>query len=603
EDAIIGQDLNSIITSWNTGAERLFGYTSQEAIGQSVTLLVPPDRLHEEDEIHERLNRGESVEHCETVRLRKNGSPLEISLTISPIKDATGQVIGASKVARDITERKKTDEALRDSEERFRSLVSVITDVPWVADATGAFITPQSAWEAYTGQSWEEHRGFGWANALHPDDRERVKEIWQLACESRTLFQSEGRVWHAPTQRWRCFMAKATPLLNADGSVREWVGTCIDCDDQKRVEEKLEEIVAERTAALQRTIDERERLQDQLLQAQKMESVGILASGIAHDFNNLLNIISGYTGAMHMNPTMVPEGIRVIEESVKRGTALIRQLSVLGRKDETKFAALALNRVIENLAELLTETFSKTIVITLDLEHGLPAINGNENQLRQILLNLCVNSREAMPEGGRISVKTETVAREALRRRFSEVDAERYVSISVSDTGSGMDDATQRRIFEPFFTTKPLGQGTGLGLAVVYGIVKNHGGFIEVKSQTGCGTTFCIYLPVLNVPAEQISEAEPIATTPKSGNRGETILFVDDEARQLSLMRRLLEREGYKVLCAKDGIQAVEIFKRNKDEIAVAVIDLELPKLNGWQACQQMRQIRPALKALIATGF
>ena len=506
----------------------------------------------------------------------------------------------------DIIERIQTEDTLRESEERFRSLVSVITDVPWTTDSEGRFITPQTAWAAYTGQNWQEHRGSGWANVIHPEDRERVKEIWKEACASHKLYESAGRLWHAPTQRWRYFMAKATPLLNTDGSVREWVGTCIDCDDQRRVEENLEKIVAERTAALQRTIDEREQLQDQLLQAQKMESVGTLASGVAHDFNNLLNIISGYTANIRMNSknvATVAEGVNVIEQTVKRGTSLVRQLLILGRKGETKFATLTLNSIIANLAGLLEETFSKTIAITLNLEHELPAINGNENQLRQILLNLCVNAREAMPQGGRISIKTETVSREELRPRIPEADAERYVSINVSDTGIGIDDTTQPRIFEPFFTTKPEGQGTGLGLAVVYGIVKNHSGFIEVKSEIGSGTTFCIYLPVPDVTAEQTSEAGPIAVTSKSRSGGETILFVDDEEHQLVLMQRILEREGYKFLGATDGMEAVEVFNRHKDEIAVAVMDLGLPRLNGWQAFRRMREIRPSLKALIATGY
>jgi CheY-like chemotaxis protein len=259
--------------------------------------------------------------------------------------------------------------------------------------------------------------------------------------------------------------------------------------------------------------------------------------------------------------------------------------------------------VIENFAALLKETFNKTIDINLDLDKGVPAIRGDENQFRQILLNLCLNSRDAMPEGGRISIMTETVSREELRRRIFEVEAARYVSISVTDTGCGMDAATQQRIFEPFFTTKPKDRGTGLGLAVVYGIVKNHDGFIEVKSETGCGTTVCIYFPVPDVAAEAISVAAPIVTTPKCENGGETILIVDDEPPQLDLMLRLLKREGYKVFGAKDGIEAVEVFKRHKDVIALAVMDLGLPKLNGWQALEQMRKIRPALKALIASGF
>ena len=371
DDAIISKDLNGVITSWNKSAERLFGYTADEAVGRSITMLIPSDRLDEEPKILEQLKRGERVDHFETIRVRKDGSPLNISLTISPVKGADGRIIGASKIARDITERKRAQEDLQN--------------------------------------------------------------------------------------------------LNAD----------------------LENRVADRTADLRRSITEREELQDQLLQVQKMESLGTLASGVAHDFNNLLNIILSHATIMRVdgkNPASISEGAAVIEETVRRGATLVQQLMSMGRKTETKFEPVRLNSLAEKLANLLTETFPKTIIIILDLEPGLPAINGDENQLHQTLLNLCVNARDAMPEGGRISLKTETVSGTDLRRHVPEAAAERYVSISVTDRGIGMDDATQRRVFEPFFTTKPVGQGTGLGLAVAYGIVKNHDGFIEVKSKVGHGT-------------------------------------------------------------------------------------------------------------------
>jgi two-component system, cell cycle sensor histidine kinase and response regulator CckA len=259
--------------------------------------------------------------------------------------------------------------------------------------------------------------------------------------------------------------------------------------------------------------------------------------------------------------------------------------------------------VAEKLAKLLTQTFPKTIVITLELERELSAIAGNENQLHQTLLNLCVNARDAMPKGGRIAIKTETVVGEELRCRMPEAGARCYASISVSDSGSGMDEATQRRIFEPFFTTKPMGEGTGLGLAVVYGIVKNHSGFIEVKSIVGHGATFCVYLPIPEKVAGEgfISAANDAA--PKVAGRGQTILFVDDEERQLNAMRGFLESEGYKVLAAKDGVEALERFKQHQDKIALAVLDLGLPRLGGWQAFQQMREIKPELQALVASGF
>jgi two-component system, cell cycle sensor histidine kinase and response regulator CckA len=486
DDAIISKNLNGVITSWNKSAERLFGYTADEAIGKSVTMLIPADRLDEEPKILEQLKRGERVDHFETIRMRKDGSLLDISLTISPVKDANGRIIGASKIARDISEQKRAREVLQN--------------------------------------------------------------------------------------------------LNAE----------------------LESRVAERTADLRRSLAELERLQDQLLQAQKMESIGTLATGVAHDFNNILNIILSHATVMRLggkNSASITEGAAVIEETVRRGASLVQQLLTLGRKNETSFEPVRLNSVAEKLANLLRETFTKTISIILDLDPGLPTINGDENQLHQTLLNLCVNARDAMPDGGRISLKTETVSGGDLRCHVPEAAAERYVAISVSDSGSGMDAATQRRVFEPFFTTKPLEQGTGLGLAVVYGIVKTHDGFIDVKSKLGDGTTFCIHLPIPTEAARQRSEAASNSTGLKRSGNGETILFVDDEETQLNVMRHLLESEGYRVLGAKTGVEALETFKQNKDAIAVAVLDLGLPQLGGWQAFQQMREIRSGLKVLITTGF
>jgi two-component system, cell cycle sensor histidine kinase and response regulator CckA len=303
------------------------------------------------------------------------------------------------------------------------------------------------------------------------------------------------------------------------------------------------------------------------------------------------------------NPAKISESAAIIiEETVKRRADLVQQFMALGRKRESKFAPVRINAVVEKLAGLLNDTFSKTVIITLELERGLPNINGDENQLHQTLLNLCVNARVAMPESGRISLKTETVSGEELRSRIAEAEAERYASISITDSGSGMDEATRRRIFDPFFTTEPVDQGTDFGLAVAYGTVQNHGGFIDVESEAGRGTTFRIYLPI---PIQSVYEISDIGSndTLRNRGRGETVLFVDDEEQQLKAMQRFLESEGYKVLGAKDGREAVETFKRHKDEIAIAVLDLGLPKLGGWQAFQEMREVRPELKVLVASGF
>ncbi|MGH7793919.1 MAG: hybrid sensor histidine kinase/response regulator [Candidatus Binatia bacterium] len=422
-----------------------------------------------------------------------------------------------------------------------------------------------------------------------------------------------GRLRHAASGEYRYFEARATPLLNADGTVRQWVGTCTDVDERRRGKERLENTVAERTKALQqanaallRDMEERKKLEVELLQAQKMESIGTLAGGIAHDFNNVLNIIQGYTSVFSKyagEKNEMAESLEAINEAVQRGAGVVRQLLTLARKTEARLEPTNVNGLIAGLTKLLSETFPKTIEMTLDLIAEPPLLMADPNQINQVILNLCVNARDAMPQGGKLLLKTAVVSGVELPQSFDGGLQERYVRLRVSDTGTGMALSVKQRIFEPFFTTKEPGQGTGLGLSVAYGIVASHGGFLDVTSELGQGTTFDIYLPLAKNNLESIaSQRQPDGDGRRPG-AGATILFVDDEIRQLRRMQNFLESEGLKVLAASDGAEAVEVHLRHKNDIAVVVLDFRLPKLNGIEAFRTMRNTQPNLKALIATGF
>ncbi|HZD41041.1 MAG TPA: PAS domain S-box protein [Terriglobales bacterium] len=379
QDAIISKDLNGVIITWNKGAERIFGYTAEEAAGQSITMLMPPDRISEEARILERLRRGERIEDYETVRRRKDGVLLDISLTISPIINEQGKIIGASKIARDISRRKRTQ------------------------------------------------------------------------------------------------------------------------DELQKLNLELETRVRERTSELLSTVEESEKLHQQLLQAQKMESIGTLAGGIAHDFKNILNIIQGHLYLLREYATrdkQIGDSIAAINQTVERGSALLQQLLTIARKSSMTPEVVNANAVVERLVSFVRQSFPKTIEVATELQSDLPPIKADVNQIEQVLLNLCVNARDAMPKGGRLILRTEVVHGESIKT-LGAIFQTRYICVEAKDTGTGMDEETRKRIFEPFFTTKTSDQGTGLGLPVVYGIVTSHNGFIDVESQLNIGTSFRLYFPAM----------------------------------------------------------------------------------------------------------
>jgi PAS domain S-box-containing protein len=423
-------------------------------------------------------------------------------------------------------------------------------------------------------------------------------------------------------------LCRATPLRDEHGNVRGCIGIFLNITDRKqadaalqhakddlaRANEGLEKRIQLRTAELQMANaalfaerEEEKRLEQQLRQAQKMESMGTLASGIAHDFNNILNIIKGYASLLPQSDEdqqLSAEALQVIDETVERGAATVRQLLALARESNLQFEPVGLNEMLENLKTLLSGTLPKTIDIDLDLYATLPQAMADPNQLHQVFLNICLNARDAMPHGGKLRLISDIVAGAELRKTYGEAKERSYACISVEDTGAGIDETVKHRIFEPFFTTKAQGQGSGLGLAVAYGIIANHRGFIEVISQPHQGATFRIYLPLAETsPVKHESKASNRSEVPVISTKGQLVLFVDDEKNQVKLMVGYLKSAGYRVLTALDGVEAVEIFSEHKDEISVVVLDLGLPKMNGWDALKQMKIADPTIKPILASGY
>jgi len=453
EDAILSKDLNGIITSWNRGAEHTYGYAPEEAIGKHISLLTPSDRTEEIPEILGKIGRGETVDHHESVRVTKDGRQLNVSISVSPLRDTTDKIVGASVIARDITAQKR----------------------------------------------------------------------------------SEG----------------------------------------------------------------------QLRQAQKMEAIGRLAGGVAHDFNNILGIINACTEFLRdrIDPAAEPSlYVENIKKASDRGRALTKQLLAFSRTSAIQPRVLDLNERLRDISKLLRPLLGDDVEILIVPKSASAVIEADPGQLDQIVVNLAVNARDAMPRGGKFILETGLVKLdEDFAEQHQAMAAGKYVLLTVSDTGTGMDETTRSRIFEPFFTTKGTGKGTGLGLATVYGIVKQSAGHILVYSEPGHGTTFKIYLPSAEHKIGLGSDAEVETVSPK--RRAATILLVEDDDIMRSLTRQLLQEHGYTVVEADDGKSALEWAESHPIPVDLLLTDVVMRRMSGPELVERLHASRPDLKVVYMSGY
>ncbi len=573
EDAIIGYTLDGIITSWNRGAEKLYGYSARESLGRPI-LNVPADRATEMADILERISRGESLKRLETVRLRKDGTRIEISLTVSAIRNAAGQVIGASTIARDITERKRAEESIQ----KLRQAVEQAENVIFLTDPDGHLTYVNPSFEALYGYKKEEALG----------QTPRILESGQQDPAFHAEFWTRPRpdegvrgevVNKTRDGRLVTVEMSASPLFDGDGKMVGFV-------------------------AVQHDVTERKLLEQQFRQAQKMEAVGRLAGGVAHDFNNLLTAILGYAELLAEKLKGRPREVEDLEEIRKAGeraASLTRQLLAFSRQQVFERKVLDLNRLIAEIEKMLRRLIGEDIDLVIALDPALAYVWADAGQLEQVILNLAVNARDAMPRGGKLTIETSNVGLdEEYARLHPPVRPGRYVMIAVSDNGVGMDAETRSRIFEPFFTTKERGKGTGLGLATVYGIVKQSGGYIWAYSEPGKGTTFKVYLP----PAGQDLTVDEVWVGESASPRGtETVLLVEDEESVRALARSILESFGYRVLEAAGAEEAVETTRRYQQPIHLLLTDVVMPSVGGPDLASRIQALRPGLKVLFMSGY
>jgi PAS domain S-box-containing protein len=579
-EAIVSKGLDGNIISWNPAAERLFGYTALEIIGRPIKLLFPPDLYNEEDENMRRLIEGDTTSRFEAVRIRKDGQRLDVAVTISPIKDSDGNVIGVSRILRDITDRKRAMEALRESETRFRELAENIDEVFWIADPEEAkklYISP--AYEKIWGLTLESayERPHMWLDAIHPDDRDRVVRSLEIK-KTQGTYEEEYRIIR-PDGTERSIRDRAFPVRDAAGAIKRWVGVAEDVTKYRNLEE-------------------------QLRQTQKMEAIGTLAGGIAHDFNNILTSISGYTELSQMILTgndKVRDYLGSVLQAAGRATDLVRQILTFSRLERVERRLIQLRPVIAETIKLLRASIPSTIQFDISLATNAPMVLADATQIHQILMNLGTNAWHAMKgKPGRLEIKLERcpvdVAHAAAQSRLRPG---LYARVSVSDTGSGMDQATQRRIFEPFFTTKPPGEGTGLGLSVVHGIMDSHDGAVTVYSHLGEGTVFHLYFP------EHAGEIAAVGADgePAPIGNGERILFVDDEVLLARLGQKTLTELGYEVECSTEPAEALATVRADPQRFALVLTDQTMPGMTGISLASQLRLIRPELPVILMTGY
>ncbi len=576
EDAIVGKSLDGKITSWNAGAERIYGYSASEIQGQPVSILIPPEQRDDLPEILERLKRDERIQHYETIRARKDGRRINVSVSISPVKDAEGKIIGASAIARDVTERKRVEVQLQKSEVQFRSLVHGAPYGIYRVTLDGQLLHVNPALVTMLGyDSQEELMRLNMENDIYraPQIRQRLlKEHGD-----KDGFRALEAEWQRKDGKIITVRMTGHPVFEKDNSLSHF------------------EVFAE-------DITEHRSLERQLLQSQKMEAIGRLAGGIAHDFNNLLSVILGHSDILEQQVGTngrLQKSVEATRNAAERATALTMQLLAFSRKQVIEPAVIDINSSVTEIQKMLHRVIGEDIELAIRLQPDLGYVKADPGQLSQVLMNLAVNSRDAMPSGGKLAIETANVELDdTYVRQHLGAKPGSFVMLAVSDTGMGMDSETMSHIFEPFFTTKDPGKGTGLGLSMVYGIIKQNNGYIMAYSEPGRGTTFKIYFPRT---AESLPASDKVRKEVQGGS--ETILLVEDELALRELTCLLLQEAGYTVLESSGVEDALATAKDSHRKIDLLLTDIVMPRLDGRELANQLVALRPLLKILYMSGY
>ncbi|WP_414623560.1 PAS domain S-box protein [Calothrix sp. CCY 0018] len=693
-------DLTTDQAWWSKQFDR---FANRDKGNSTLNIETISQSIHPED--RERVNRltrnaiEKGIPYETEFRFIRSDGSIGYAFSCGKIeRDRNNRIVRFYGISKDISKYKQAESALRESEARFRNMADTAPVLIWMAGCDKFCNYFNAVWLEFTGRSLEEEIGNGWANGVHPDDRDRCVEIYVNAFDARQGFSMEYRLENR-NKEYRWILNKGTPRFNSDGDFEGYIGSCIDITERKQAEKKIaeqavlldvatdaillrdlegiilycnqsaermygwtaqeflgksankllfKEFTQELAEALQEvtqngawqgelekvtkqgrditvasrwtlvrdeagnpksilTVDtditEKKLLESQFLRAQRLESLGTLASGIAHDLNNMLTPVLAISQLLPLRLNNIDktssEMLVMLEATAKRGAKLVKQVVSFARGNEGKRTVLQVKHLLKDIEQFAKGTFPKSIIIERDFPRDLWTVSADATQLHQVFMNLVVNARDAMPEGGILTIEAENkFIDESYAKMNIEAKVGSYIVVTITDTGIGISPQVIDRIFDPFFTTKQVGEGTGLGLSTVLGIVKNHGGFIEVSSQIDKGTQFKVYLPSIEGEVSPISEQMQLPI----GNK-ELILVVDDEVAICEIIKTTLETYNFRVMTARDGIEALAVYVQHKKEINVVLIDIMMPSMDGAIAIRTLQQMNPQVKIIAMSGL
>lgn len=592
-DAIVSKDLNGIIVSWNRAAENLFGYAAEEVIGKSITILIPEELHDEEPKILERIRRGDSLDHYETIRQRKDGSRLPVSLSVSPVRDAHGTIVGASKIARDITARKQAEHERDRIEGELRELSAkleqeverrtlerdriwnVSEDLLGVSNFEGYVLSMNPAWSRLLGWTEDEIKAMHVSELRHPDDGAHSEAGRKQLAQGVPTVRMENRFRHKDgTWRWLHW------TMTEDNGLIYVAGRHVTAEKES-------------AAALQQA-------QRQAAHLQKMEAIGQLTGGVAHDFNNLLMIVSGHAQSLkkRLSETRDIRALQAIEMAATRGENLTRQLLAFSRTLPLNPTVISLADTVAAIRDVLAGTMHVNIEFLIDVPAATWPVCVDKSELELALVNLAVNARDAMPDGGRIAIAAQNVSLNA-HDAPSEAAGD-YVALTVADTGCGIPADLLPRVVEPFFTTKGPDKGTGLGLSQVYGLAHRSGGTVQITSEIGHGTKVTIYLPRSDAP---IAAPSPEDTSRYMAADLRTILVVEDNKDVKNVAVSLLEQLGYKTIAVESATEALDVLASGQ-MVNLVFTDVALPgQLDGLALARKVTDRYGGIPIVLTTGY